>query len=459
MKRMRRRRAIIFGIILCVCSSAYAEEIVLNKPVGGEAYIKGADGKAKAVRGMLVRFDNTSFTMLSNKIETQYDWADCTPASAVTLRQKTINRTSATDWLTLGEFAWNMGAASQAKQALRMAVQLDDSLQSQADGILASTPQLPARPVAKESATGDENKTPQPDPGNSEELIRSGRTPADPRAIVLKPARIAYAPATPEQADAANAAARERAAETARQLGITFHEMETDHFLIFTDWDQGNYDFLQTKLEKAYTIVARQFGMDAKDNIFVGKLPVFMFERYEDFSNINRQVAGYYQGTTNGFGHMAMWKPDKTMTVTSSLDEARQLWGHVLIHEFTHAFMARYRSNVHIPTWLNEGIAELISSEEIPQRGQWTNARQIAMGNDYIGFLFRVNASPPGRYYPVMHTIAEMLAVNNRKNLIKMIDAIKDGTDPEEALQTYFKLDFARLEIAWREYARRLTKN
>ena len=58
------------------------------------------------------------------------------------------------------------------------------------------------------------------------------------------------------------------------------------------------------------------------------------------------------------FGHMAMWKPE----VKSDIHSAEVQWAYVLVHEFTHAFVARYRTNARIPRWLNEGIAEVIAS-------------------------------------------------------------------------------------------------
>ena len=453
-----KRFAMIVCLFMTVCAITHADEITLAKPITGEAYIKDGAGKAKAVRGALVKFDETSFTMRSNKVETQYAWVDCTPTSAVTLRQKAIDRKSASDWLALGEFAWNMGAPAQAKQAMKSAVQIDASLKERADAILASKPKPLERPVVKK-----ENDA----PGDNGDLIKSGNSPLS--AAAATPGRIEYKPATREEAAEANTAARKRATDTAAKLGVDFKDFETDHFLVFTDWDKREFDFLKNNLEGAYTVVAKQFDMDPKGNVFVGKLPVFMFARYEDFARfaqkiddfpgVNRQTAGYYMGNTNGFGHMAMWKPDESLTGTSSLADAKRLWGYVLVHEFTHAFLARYRSNAFVPRWLNEGIAEVIAAGQLPLQGRWTQARLIAMEGEDIGFIFNDDIRPTGRYYPVMQTMVEMLVSSNRKNFIKMIDSIKDGTEPDQALQMFFKLDHTQLEIAWRDYARRLTKN
>jgi hypothetical protein len=66
---------------------------------------------------------------------------------------------------------------------------------------------------------------------------------------------------------------------------------------------------------------------------------------------------------------------------------------------------------------------------------------------------------PSGNYYPVMQTMVELLVNKGRKNFIAMIDAIKDGTEPEAALKQFYKLDYAGLTKEWRDYAVRLSKN
>jgi hypothetical protein len=46
--------------------------------------------------------------------------------------------------------------------------------------------------------------------------------------------------------------------------------------------------------------------------------------------------------------------------------------------------------------------------------------------------------------------MVELLVVSDRKNFIKLIDTIKDGVDPEEALEQIYKTDYADFAQKWR---------
>lgn len=277
--------------------------------------------------------------------------------------------------------------------------------------------------------------------------------------------RVKYAAATPEQHEKAIADAKSRGEEVADKLKLTFATVETDHFIIFTDWDKREQTFLKQNLENAYRVVSKQFDMSPKDNIFVGKLPVYMFAKYNDFSRFARTldgfdgirptVAGYYMGSTDGSGHMSMWKPDQTLTGNTSIKDAERKWAYVLTHEFTHAFLARYRTNEFIPRWLNEGIAEVIASSQFPDNDRYILARTIAIEGSDVMFLFDDENMPGGRHYPVMQSMVELLVKTDRKKFIKLIDDIKDGAEPEEALQKNFKTNYAGFADGWREWAKR----
>ena len=67
------------------------------------------------------------------------------------------------------------------------------------------------------------------------------------------------------------------------EMKLHFNELQTTHFIVFTDWDPQEYNFLKVNVEAAYSAVSGQFNIPVKENIFVGKLPVFMFAKQTDF--------------------------------------------------------------------------------------------------------------------------------------------------------------------------------
>ena len=183
-----------------------------------------------------------------------------------------------------------------------------------------------------------------------------------------------FTPVTRQEAEAAIAEYRRTGAEVGERMKIKFDVLETPHFLIFTDWDPREYNFLKENVELAYTCVSTQFEIPVSQNVFLGKLPIYMFKKKEEFGKYSKEfdnldsskLAGYYMGNSLGIGHMAMWKPD-LKAANNDVHLAEWQWGYVLVHEFTHAFIARYHTNVFIPRWLNEGIAEVVANRQFPR--------------------------------------------------------------------------------------------
>lgn len=438
--------------LLFLCNPCVAEPVTLDNPLYAEVFIPSADKRLTKLSGQLIWYDQEQFGLKIGPEDRTLQWSEITPTSAFALRQRLIDKSRADQWLALGEWGWNLGAREQAKIALRQAIKLDSGLKKRADAIMTVSTEL------------------SPTTADSGELIQTNDGPSPVAQPVQKRGakvpRIQYTPATPEQTAAALKRIRDQQQHVEQRLGLNLTEFETDHFIIFTDWDPREHDFLRKNLEEAYRVVSRHFDMSPKDNIFVGKLPVYMFARFSDFSRfaqtidtfaVSRQVAGYYRGHDDGQGHLVMWKPDGSLTGSMDIQQAERLWGYVLVHEFTHAFLARYRTNEFIPRWLNEGIAEVIASGVFPYPEKYRTAKLFAQNRVDVMPLFDDEVMPNGQLYPVMQTMVELLIKTNRKSFIALIDDIKDGMEPEEALQKHYNVGYKEFAQAWREWASKQT--
>jgi hypothetical protein len=267
-----------------------------------------------------------------------------------------------------------------------------------------------------------------------------------------------FEPVTPEQAARAMELAEKAAEQSLKKLGIVCRRLETEHFVIFTDWEPVDDEFLMNALEQAYDLVAGEFGIPADMNIFVGKLPVYMFDEHADFmryaheidnqKRFSRTVAGYFTARSNGMGKMVMSKPKQTEQY--GLEVARNIWRRNLTHEFSHAFFARYRSNAFVPRWLNEGLAELIAEKVYPRFGAMNTARMAARNGKSISDIFDDRGLPGADMYPIMMTIVQALHDEDPKRFMEYIDRIKAGDDAEETLKEMYQVDYRGLEAAWR---------
>ncbi len=434
---MNYRGAVV--ALLCLLGSiARADQsVTLVKPIYAEVYLRAA--QTQKISGMLLRYDDDSFVLKTSTGERSINWIDLTGSSLFTLRARLIDKKKPDDWLNLGEEVWSLGATEQAQRAFDFALKLDPSVKSRIEKIKST----PAGSAIKPAAAATTKTT----------LTTNASTTSD--------GVVRYLKSTPEQDAAAIATAKTFANDVSEEMKLKFTELQTPHFIVFTNWDPQEYNFLTTNVEDAYAAVSKQFGIPVKENIFVGKLPVFMFAGQKDFESFaqkyddmpaNDALNGYYAGRSDGTGHMVMWKPDLIHS-NGNLKQAEEKWAYVLTHEFTHAFVNRYRSNARIARWLNEGLAEVIAQSVFPRPEAKQRARAMAgANNELIDPIFDDENIPGGQYYPVMQTMVEMLIKKDTPRFIKMFNAIKDGDKTEDALKKYYNVDYTGLENAWRDY-------
>ena len=335
-------------LALVVCLPLIAHGATLDKPVYAEVFLKSTNEK---LAGNVTQWDSGGMVIHVGQNDRTVNWPEMTPTSAFTLRQRLIDKNNAGDWLALGTMGWQMGLRDDGKFALATAARMDPKLKPRVDELLSK----PAtRPTVVHASMRSQSGAP-----------------------------LKYVKSTPEEDADAIATAKKVAASVSEAMKLNFTEVQTPHFIVFTDWDPREFDFLKTNLEDAYGAVSRQFNIPAKDNVFVGKLPVFMFKNHNDFMRYAQQfddlphspnLLGYYASHGDGSGHMAMWKPGNQISGLQGRSAAEQ-WAYTLTHEFTHAFVDRYISNRRIPRWLNEGLAEVIAQTQFPQPSRRVVAR------------------------------------------------------------------------------------
>lgn len=462
---MRMRTLLQLGVIACLALPAVARD-TLPTPVPTEVVLAGGAPNER-LAGKLVAFDEAGITMQVSGKDRVLAWDELTPSSAFNLKFRLLNKHDAQQWLELGRWGWDHGLMSQARSALGSARKLDKALASEIDAILATTPGTSVKPEvtatetpATQPATPADGATPADAAAEETPAMQPGYT-GDPQQLIR------YTVPTAQENKAQLELIRARADEAQRILETKFTEIATDHFLIFTDWDAREHKFLREQCENAYAILARQFNQLVSGNVFVGKLPIFMFATQKSFMQFAREfdgfgagetVLGYFHSSPVEQGHMAMWKPGVGTGIGAggSRDDAMRRWGRTLVHEFAHAFIHRYKSNARIPRWLNEGTAELISEATLPTNNYRSRARSAAMQDIDVMPLFDDTNMPTGAAYPVMMTMAECLQKQSSKKFIGLFDEIKNGTEPEAALRKVYGIRYSQLADGWLKYAKSL---
>lgn len=228
-----------------------------------------------------------------------------------------------------------------------------------------------------------------------------------------------------------------------------FQFQETEFYLFFTDMPADQIAGYVANLDTMYRQLCVAFGILPDKNIWKGKCAVIAFLESDTFQKF--EVAGMRNQASAGAQGLCHSAGDGGVVITVYRGNDPAYFASVLVHETAHGFVHRFRSNVHITSWLNEGIADWIAGVAVPA----TNAISRRQ-SDGIAFM-RTNGSMGGffdegkKLTPTDYGIASNLTqfmLQSDPNLYRaFLTGIKDGYSIEEALKlTYGATPFELIQ-------------
>src|SRR5204863_2043789 len=127
-------------------------------------------------------------------------------------------------------------------------------------------------------------------------------------------------------------------------------------------------------LDKMYLRLAEVFAVPNGENIWRGKAIVFVFANRSNYAHFERTMFGNNPGSAVGLCHE---KSDGQVVISFFRSDDEQQFSHVLVHESVHGFIHRFRTPVQVPSWVNEGLAESIATELVPQPGRRERVKSL----------------------------------------------------------------------------------
>ena len=372
-------------------------------------------------------------------------WDQLLPAGSYYLQKRLTDPNSAEVNFRLGCYCWAHGLHDEAYTHFERCKRLDPSYGEKVKQVV--TNKFPG-PVESAIALTD--------PKELEELEKQSAAGAAGVAgfRVEKPAQVVKYEHVPAEIQA-------KLVEQVRQLGqkvadkmdVKLRTVETDHFCLFTDWPAADDRGLSEMFESIYSRLASQFDIPSTENIYVGKLPVFCWQDKDEFTkcatDINHftvapQVLAYVRSSGTGAQMMNLYRYSN-----------RLLLEKVCTHECVHSFVNRYRSNVPLEAWMNEGLAEVMAGTLVPR------SRVIERARTYVATGPRTDADKllEGGYemlaanlYPAATTMVDYLLRKDAAKFLGMIDKIKAGESTEDALKASYGLTYETLTTGWRRW-------
>ena len=232
-----------------------------------------------------------------------------------------------------------------------------------------------------------------------------------------------------------------------RQLRFRLAFHETKYFLFFTDIAQTEALRWARQLDQMYARLAQLFAVENGENIWRGKAVIIAFQNRHDFENLEKQVYKIDRPA----GGRCHYERNGNVVITFYRFPSDADFARVLVHETTHGFFFRYRTGALIPSWVNEGLAEVMEYELVPAAGlkqaSDAEARAHLRRSDALQGFFedRIDFTQ----YPVARTLTEFMIRQDKKRYVDFINAIKEGLPWQQALEQRYGVPLARLVQAY----------
>jgi hypothetical protein len=389
-------------------------------------------------------------------------WAQMDVGSAYRSRRALLmderggrDQLTADDHFSLGVFALNRDHAMLARQELKQATELDPKYQQPVEALLAQ--------YRAYRAQRDDTKLTKLPPAGQE---RTTSRPAGLIAAVEGAAGDAgpgrkYSTPTPEQRERILAVYRQFGEMVRQTLEYDLTLIETDHFLIWTDWAPSQRVTLGPWCEQMYRVLCERFDVPAEQNIFLAKCPIFCFRskaHYYRFAKLfddydAKGSLAYTRMADTGHVHIVVYRYGDSVADYERVTAA-------LIHEGTHAFLHRFRTNRVVTGWLTEGLANLVAEQILGDHCPFGETAQ-ALAEVYVtrdlplAEVFAAGDELPAHLYPLAYALVDYLVSLDRGAFALLIADVKDGDAVEVALaRRYDGLTYGTLEELWRSRVR-----
>lgn len=233
--------------------------------------------------------------------------------------------------------------------------------------------------------------------------------------------------------------------------GLVMNLVETKYYLFLTDMPAGEVGPYLAYLDAMYDQLCEAFGIPAGQNIWAGKCIVVAFKTEASFHQFEEQFMQNVRPAAQGICHSSS---DGKVVISVWKGEHETFFANVLVHETAHGFVHRYKSTVHIPSWVNEGIADwvaaaVVKADKEVSRRQRDAAQRVREAGSLGGNFFQDQQNIEAWQYGVASSLVELMLRGGGPKYRKFFDNMKEGMTSEEALQDAYGISEPQLAAAY----------
>lgn len=253
----------------------------------------------------------------------------------------------------------------------------------------------------------------------------------------------------PDSLEQYTAEEKEFLAKAAQTMNRPMQLLETRYFLFSTDMPLPTVGVYVKYLDTMYETLTTAFGVPHGKNIWRGKCSIIAFQNRFDFERFEREVME--NSDVQGAQGLCHSSSTGRVRISAYKGSSEAFFGTLLVHETAHGFIHRYKSTVHVPPWINEGIAEWVAGKVIGKLDDnvpWRQRQAVevlrrtgSLGASFFDPAARLEAWQ----YGAASSLVDVLLRIDAKQYRRLIDNIKEGMESEEALRDAYGFGFAEL--------------
>ena len=228
---------------------------------------------------------------------------------------------------------------------------------------------------------------------------------------------------------------------------------QTHEFLVATDIPAAQMAPFTAKLDAMHDFLCDLYGIPRGEPVWKGKCLVIAFLREEDFIAFEPRFMKVEARGAHGLCHQ---RSDGRVVMACHRGNDQSAFAHMLVHETSHGFNHRWMSPEHLPNWLNEGIAEWVGTQVVP------NCRQVPMKEARAAEFMKAGgglgvdffAIGPDHHidavqYGIASSLVKFMVARDRKKFASFVRGIKEGMSVEQSLKESFNASPADLVAAY----------
>lgn len=217
---------------------------------------------------------------------------------------------------------------------------------------------------------------------------------------------------------------------------------ETQHFLLVSDMPPPQITPYVASLDRMYDFMCRLYGVPRDHKVWLGgKAPIFAFLEKEQFDNFEEryfpEARESLRTLKNIYGLSHLSKTGEVVIACFRGNDPND-FGQMLVHETSHGFVHRYKSKAPLPNWVEEGMADLVGAEMVPQstavRTREVKALADLVQRRSLGGMLSAERIEPWQY-GVASNLNRFLLQASRQDYVRFIELLKEGQKWEEALR------------------------